>query len=416
MTEKQPPEKLTERRCQAAAPGPSPYFVWDGELKGFGLRVMPSGAKSFVVQYRAGYGRRGQTRRMTIGRYADPSWPLQVARNRAKQILKQVAYGEDPLAEARESSASMTVAELCELYLEEGCTTKKPRTVEYDRGRISGHIIPLLGKTRAAEVKRADIERLMRDIAAGKTAKDVRGRLRGVSQFRGGPGAATRTVGLLQGIFTFAEARGIVEGNPTRGVRRFADKRMERFLSGAELASLGNALADLEREGISPNGLNVIRLLSLTGARRGEIESLRWSEVDLERGLIRLTDSKTGAKAFPVAPAAVNLLQSLAKQRHSEWAFPASRGEGHFTGTGKIWAQVRARAKLENVRLHDLRHTFASFGASSGYGLPVIGAILGHSQASTTARYAHLANDPVSQAATRIGDEIEGWLKSGTYK
>ena len=132
--------------------------------------------------------------------------------------------------------------------------------------------------------------------------------------------------------------------------------------------------------------------------------------------MIRLTDSKTGAKAFPVAPAAVNLLQSLAKQRHSEWAFPASRGEGHFTGTGKIWAQVRARAKLENVRLHDLRHTFASFGASSGYGLPVIGAILGHSQASTTARYAHLANDPVSQAATRIGDEIEGWLKSGTYK
>ena len=406
--------RLTETRCKEAEPKTSPFFVWDGELKGFGLRIMPSGAKSFIVQYRAGYGRGGRTRRMTIGRYGDARWPLAAARAKAKEILKQAAFGEDPLEDARLQASAMTVTELCDLYLEEGCTTKKPRTVAYDRGRIEGHIKPLIGRMRASDVRRADIERLMRDIASGKTAKAIKGRPRGVSSFKGGKGAATRTVGLLQGIYTFAESRGIVEVNPTRGVRRFKDRKRERFLSGAELAKLGSALAEMEKEGTNPNGLNVIRLLTLTGARRGEIEALSWNEVDVERGLVRLIDSKTGAKAFPLAPAAVSLLKALKKTRHSDWVFPASRGHGHFAGTGKIWNEVRRRAALEDVRLHDLRHTFASFGASAGYGLPVIGAILGHSQAATTARYAHLADDPVNQAAHRIGDEISGWLKSGT--
>lgn len=407
-------QRLTESRCKAAAPGQAPLFIWDGELKGFGLRVLPSGAKSFIVQYRVGYGRGGKTRRMTIGRYGDPSWPLQDARNKAKQILKQVGYGEDPLEAQRSHSAALTVSELCELYLEEGCATKKPKTLAFDRGRIEGHIKPLLGSMKAAEVGRKDIERLMREVAAGKTAKSLKGKKRGVSNFRGGPSAATRTVGLLQGIFTFAEGRGIVGSNPTRGIKRFADKKRERFLSGSELAALGKAISELETAGTNPTGLDVIRLLCLTGARRGEIEALRWSEVDLERGLIRLADSKTGAKAFPLAPAALGLLKELNAKKHAEWVFPAARGEGHFNGTGKIWTSVRERAGFHDVRLHDLRHTFASFGASAGFGLPVIGAILGHSQAATTARYAHLANDPVAQAAGRIGDEISSWLQMAT--
>jgi integrase len=254
----------------------------------------------------------------------------------------------------------------------------------------------------------------MREIAAGKTAKTIKGSTRGVSRFKGGPGAATRTVGLLQGIFSFAESRAIVATNPTRGVRRFSDKKRERFLSPKELSKLGEALSEKAAAGVNPNGLNIIRLLCLTGARRGEIEALCWHEIDLDRGLVRLRDSKTGAKVFPLAPAALSLLSKLKAQRSSDtWVFPATTGEGHFAGTGKIWSAVRKTANLEDVRLHDLRHTFASFGASAGYGLPVIGAILGHSQASTTARYAHLADDPVSEAASRIGNEISHWIEGG---
>jgi integrase len=263
---------------------------------------------------------------------------------------------------------------------------------------------------KIGQITRTEIERLMRSIAEGRTAARLKARARGKSNFRGGKTAATRTVGLLQGMFTFAEARGLIASNPTRGVKRYADTKRERFLSGAEMAALGLALREMQDEGRNENGIDVLRLLALSGARRAEVERLRWEEVDFDRGLVRLKDSKTGAKTFPLAPAALQLLQTRKQTSSGPFVFAAARGDGSFNGTGKIWREARSRAGLEGVRIHDLRHTFASFGASSGFGLPVIGAILGHTQATTTQRYAHLANDPLQQAVARIGDEIAGHL------
>jgi integrase len=403
-------QKLTQRHCEGAESQSKTYFLWDSDVQGFGLRVTHTGTKAFVVQYRAGYGRSGQTRRMTIGRYGNGIWTVEKARREAKRLLGEVATGGDPLGALRANSDVLTVSALCELYFAEGCETKKPLTVQYDKARAEGHIKPLIGKFRLSTVTRADVEKMMRDIAAGKTAHKAKGKARGVSRFTGGKTAATRTVGLLQGIFTFAEQRGLMPSNPAKGIKRYPDVKKERFLSSAELARLGDALAAMQGEGVNPHALNIIRMLCLTGARRNEIAGLEWRAVDLERGAIMLADSKTGKKAFPLAPAAALLLSGLPREVGSKWVFPATSGDNHFSGVNKIWQQARERAKLEDVRLHDLRHTFASFGASSGFGLPVLGAILGQKQASTTARYAHLADDPVKHAAGRIGDTISAHM------
>lgn len=403
------PIKLTQRTIAAAKTSGSSLFVWDSDLQGFGLRVTRAGVKSFVVQYRAGYGRNAPTRRMTIGRYGSP-WTLDAARKEARLLLARAAQGGDPAKARQSESREMTFAEFCDVYFAEGCTTKKADTIRYDRSRIEGHVKPILGRSKLGKISRTDIERLMRAIAEGRTATKLKAKSRGRSNFKGGKTAATRTIGLLQGMFTFAEARGLVASNPTRGVQRYADTKRERFLSGSEMAALGSALREMQDEGRNQNGIDVIRLLALSGARRAEIERMRWDEIDLDRAIVRLKDSKTGAKTFPLAPAALQLLANRKLGASTAFVFPAARGEGPFNGTGKIWREARARAGLEGVRIHDLRHTFASFGASSGFGLPVIGAILGHSQATTTQRYAHLANDPVLQAATRIGDEIAGYL------
>ena len=157
----------------------------------------------------------------------------------------------------------------------------------------------------------------------------------------------------------------------------------------------------------------IIRLLALTGARRNEIESLKWSEVELVRNILRLEDSKTGAKVIPLAPAAKSILAEAPHIEGSPYVFPAASGEGHYQGIGKVWRAVRKAAKLEDVRLHDLRHTFASYGAAGGLSLPIIGKLLGHSQAATTQRYAHLADDPVQQAANQIGDTIAAAMANG---
>lgn len=405
------PVKLTQRTINAAEAEASNLFVWDSDLQGFGLRVTPSGVKSFVVQYRAGYGRGAPTRRMTIGRYGSP-WTLDAARKEARLLLAQAAQGGDPAKARQVDSRQMTFAEFADVYFAEGCATKKADTIRYDRARVEGHVKPMLGNMKIGSITRTDIERLMRSIAEGRTAARLKAKTRGQSNFRGGKTAATRTVGLLQGMFTFAEARGLIANNPTRGVKRYADTKRERFLSGAEMAALGLALREMHDEGRNENGIDVIRLLALSGARRAEIERLRWEEIDFDRGLVRLKDSKTGAKTFPLAPAALQLLVARKLTSSTPYVFPAARGDGSFNGTGKIWREARSRAGLEGVRIHDLRHTFASFGASSGFGLPVIGAILGHSQATTTQRYAHLANDPLRQAANRIGDEIAGHMES----
>jgi integrase len=375
----------------------------DGELTGFGVRVRPSGSKSFVVVYRTG-GRNSPLRRVTVG--AVGKIDVDVARSEARRILAGAELGQDRAGDLARSRAEMSVAALCDLYLAEGCETKKPSTLATDRGRIERHIKPLLGAKRISELTRADIERFMRDVAAGKTAIDVKTKKFGRAMVEGGKGTATRTVGLLGGIFSFAVARQLRTENPVGGVKRYLDKKSETFLSSAELAKLGEAVAKCESEGASPAAIAIIRLLAFTGARKSEIASLKWSEVELRRGYLALGDSKTGAKIIPLGAPAVEVLSGVARIEGATYIFPASSGEGHFQGVEKVWRRVRVAAGFPALRLHDLRHSFASVGLARGDALAVIGAILGHADVKTTSRYAHLADNPVRNTANEISKSV----------
>jgi integrase len=414
--------RLTKRVVDDAEKASDPYFIWDADLTGFGLRVATSGKKSFLAQFRVGHGRGARQRRITLGPYGDLT--VEQARRKAQELISGARLGEDLTQTLRtKADEAITVRKLCEMWSEEGAHVdrrtgrrRSAKRVAEDVARLEAHVYPTLGRLRLSEIRRKDLERARDAIAKGLTAKRTKTRLRGVQQIKGGTGTATRTLRLLSSVFAYGVDHEYLTDNPMRGVKLAASKKRERFLSGSEIAKLGEVLAELEEEGCNPNGPNVIRLLALTGARLGEIESLRWQDVDFEHSLIRLPDSKTGAKSFPLAPAALQLLSNLNEVREYKWVFPGARGDGHFVGTGKFWRLVRERTELDGVRLHDLRHTFASFGASAGYGLPVIGAILGHTQASTTQRYAHLANDPVHQAATNIATEIATHLGSSNKR
>jgi integrase len=404
--------KLTKRVVDEAVSAGATLFLYDTDLKGFGLKVTASGTKTFVVEYRPGSGGRGAPkRRMTLGKYG--ALTTEEARGLAKNILARVHAGEDPAQEKIASRSEMTIGELCDTYITDGCETKKASTVATDRGRIERHIKPLLGKKKVKEISRADIERFMRDVAAGKTAADIKTIKRGRAIVEGGRGTATRTVGLLGGIMTFAVDRGLRPDNPVRGVKRYTDKKGERFLSSSELAQVGMALATAAREGANPKAIAIIQLLALTGARKSEIAGLKWQEVDLERGYLRLGDSKTGAKALPVGAPAREVLASQPRIGGTEYVFPAASGGGHFQGVEKVWRQVRAAAGFDTLRLHDLRHSFASVGLARGDTLAVIGAILGHADVKTTSRYAHLADDPVRTAADGIAQAVHAAMGGG---
>lgn len=401
--------RITKRTVDSLKPGTTEFVHWDGELTGFGVRVRPSGSKSFVAVYRTG-GRNTPVRRVTIGTVGKIE--TDKAREEARIIIRQAELGFDRAAEKAKARAEMTLAQLCDLYLAEGCDTKKASTLVSDRGRIERHIKPLMGRKRVGEIDRADVERFMRDVANGKTATDVKTGKFGRAIVEGGKGTATRTVGLLGGIMSFAVSRHLRKDNPVRGVKRYADKKGETFLSASQLATIGEALSTLEANGASPSAIAIIRLLALTGARKSEIASLRWSEVDFERSYLRLGDSKTGAKAVPIGAPALETLATVPRIAGSPFVFPAGAGESHFQGTDKVWRLVRLAAGLPDLRLHDLRHSFASVGLARGDALPVIGAILGHADVKTTSRYAHLADDPVRKSADAISQSIEAALSN----
>jgi len=396
--------RITKRTVDTLKVTGKDYVHWDGELTGFGVRVRASGSMSFVAVYRTG-GRNSPQRRVTIG--AVGKIEADKAREEAKTIVRQAELGQDRAADKARARAEMTFSQVCDLYLKEGCETKKPSTIATDKGRIERHIKPLLGKKRIGEITRTDIENFMRDVANGRTAVDERTKARGRAIVEGGKGTATRTVGLLGGIMSFAVSRQMRSDNPVRGVKRYPDKKGETFLSSSQLAELGNALAGLETEGANPFAIAIIRLLAFTGARKTEIASLKWSELDLERGYLRLDDSKTGAKIIPIGAPACEILAAQTAIDSSPYVFPASSGTGYFQGVERVWARLKERAGFPKLRLHDLRHSFASIGLARGDALPVIGAILGHADVKTTSRYAHLADDPVRQAANSISQSIK---------
>lgn len=394
--------KLTKRSVDvilaAGVPvGQSELYAWDADIPGFGMRVKASGVASYLIQYRNKFGR---SRRFTLGRCAVLT--PEEARRKAKLLLASVLAGGDPADERAGFRNDLTIAELCDVYLAEGCGSKKPGTLSMDRSRIERHVKPLLGHIKVGALNRAAVERFSLDVANGKSARDQKTASRGRSIVRGGKGVATRTLGMLGAIFQFAVNRGLRPDNPIRGVRKFADGKKERFLLPAEYLRLRQALDACEDEGANRSAVNAIRALVLTGCRKQEILRLTWVEIDKANSCLRLLDSKTGAKVVPLGPGAVEFLEGLQRVKDCPWVFPRADAKGPLVGLQKIWGRVRVRASLPDVRIHDLRHSFASMGAATGEGLLMIGKILGHQHAATTARYAHMADDPLKAAADRI--------------
>ena len=405
MSEKPKTAKLSNRLIESLSPEAKRYVVWDEARKGFGLRVEVSGLKTFLVRYRAaGGGRNAPSREMVIGRFG--TWNADDARKEAGKIFNQVDAGLDPAADRARKRTELTVAGLCELYLREGTANKKASTLAIDKGRIERHILPLLGKRLVSEIDSRDIKRFMQDVANGKTATDIKTKFRGRAIVQGGKGTAARTVGLLGGIFSFAIEEKMRTDNPVRGVKRYADNKGERFLSASELASLGEAIRQVEAKGANKFAIAIIRLLTFTGARKSEITNLKWQEVDFERSCLFLADSKSGAKVVPLGAPALAVLSEQKPLEGTAYVFPAESGGLAFQGTEKVWRKIRQAAGLDGLRIHDLRHSFASAGLMAGDNLAIIGKLLGHADVKTTARYAHLADDPVKQAANRISSSI----------
>jgi integrase len=404
--------KITKRAVDAAQPGARDAFIWDTETKGFGLKVTPTGNKIYVFQYRVP-GRKAPER-ITIGNHSDP-WTAEQARTEAEKYRGGVKRGIFPAAIKNAEKAEKTVAELCDLYLAHGCETKKPSTIATDIGRIERHIKPLLGRSRVKDIDQSDVRRFLQDVAVGKTSINEKTGKHGRARVTGGKGTASRTVGLLGGIFSFAVGEGMRADNPVRGVKRYADRKGDRYLSSSELTTLGEALSAAEAEGDNATAIAAIRLLILTGCRKSEILTLKWDYIDFERAFLNLPDSKTGEKIVPLGAPALELMASLPRIEGNPYVLPGEKEGRHFVDIYSQWDKLRRRAKLDGVRLHDLRHSFASVGASAGMGLPIVGKLLGHRDPKTTARYAHIADDPAKAAAEVISGAIAAALdgKSG---
>jgi integrase len=405
--------KITKRVVDAAYPKTTAYLIRDTEIKGFALVVTPAGAKSYAIDYRAGSGRGAPKRRFVIGKHG--ALTPEKARIEARRLLGAVASGNDP-AEARLAERrAITIAELCDLYLAEGAAHKKTSTLRADRGRIVHHVKPLLGRKQVDQVTRADIERLLIDVRSGKTAVPMppKGSRGSGSLPTGGAGAAAQCVTLMGTLLAFAVQRGLRADNPAHGVKKPPVRKMERFLSEAEIARLAEALDVEAARSANPYPCAAIKLLLLTGCRRGEIIGLQWAHVDFEWQCLRLPDSKTREKVIYLNPPALALLTALPRISGNPYAIAGERAGMPFGGIDKVWFRVRAAAGLDDVRLHDLRHSFASIGAVGGLSLPIIGALLGHKHAMTTARYAHLSADPLRAANDAVGARIASAMNRG---
>src|SRR5499433_1647562 len=406
--------RISKRVVDGLKPQAREFAVWDSKLPGFGVRVRPTGAMSYVVVYRAGAGRGAPVRRFTIANVGKTT--PEAARRRAKSILGAVAHGQDPAGEKATERGTLTISELADRFMAEHVEHKrKPGTVAFYRHLLDKIVKPELGASKADKVTQAQVSRL-------------HGKLKAT------PFQANRVLAVIGSMYTFAGRSGIVaEGmNPARRIEQFKEHRRERFLTGEELVRLGAAIREAETKGvpwavdeakpkakhlpkaknrftlIAPSAAAAIRLLLFTGCRLREILHLEWKQVDLERGLLFLADSKTGKKTVILNALALAVLAGL--DRLGPYVVPGDDPDKPRADLKRPWQAVAKRSGLDGVRLHDLRHTYASFGAGGGFGLPIIGKLLGHTQASTTHRYAHLDADPLRRASESIGGRIAAAL------
>lgn len=403
--------KLTKTTLDTAEIKDKAYFVWCSDLPGFGVRVFPTGKKTFYVDY---YNQDGQRKRMSIGPFGKLT--VEEARKMARITLGDTLRGDDPLLERKTRRGSLTMSELCDNYLiaaQQGLIigrsgrAKKSSTLETDAGRIERHIKPLLGKKLVIDLKRSDVSKFIRDVTAGKTAYQGKSeRLRGKVVVAGGAGTAARTTGLLGGILSYAVSEGIIEHNPAHGVKRPADQKRDRRLMADEFKALGKALSRAEH--LPWQAIAGIKLLALTGCRLSEIVNLSWGEVDIEGQCIRLGDSKTGASVRPLGKAAADLLDGIMPEKARGFVFPGIREpEKPYGSLDGAIDRVMKLASLNGVTAHTLRHSFASVAADLNYSDSTIGAILGHAGSGVTSRYTHRLDSVLIEAANKIAAEIQ---------
>ena len=392
---------------ESIVPQQRDVIMWDSDLAGFGVKVTPSGRRSYFLYYRTD---QGQQRRPSIGLHG--AIKPEAAREIAKRWLAQVAQGKDPSQERQDSRAAPTVKELADRYLvEHADTRKKGSSAANDRRLIEKRIVPAIGSKKVAAIARTDIVALHHGL-------------------RKTPYEANRTLALLSKMFSLGERWGLRPdgSNPAKNIDRFKEEKRERYLSSEEIKRLWDVLISEEAEGmVSKSALLAIKLLMLTGRRLNEVLKLEWSHVDLEKGWLRLPDTKSGSLTVALGASALQLLHEACevaqKADNDDKVVPISgavRGSrtsryvipGHVKGQPLIniqkpWQKIRKAAALPDVRLHDLRHTYASVAAGLGMSLPLIGKLLGHKEQATTARYAHLSQDPVRIAAGAIDVEFD---------
>lgn len=385
--------KINSRSVEALTlpKGKTREVMWDTSISGFGCLVLPSGVKSFIVQYR----RNGRSHRVSLGLYGRIT--PEMARSEAKKLLGAVETGSDPIADrqaarqaAREARTFKDIAdEFMRTHVE---TKRKSRTAEEYRRILNLHILPAIGSLGMREVGKSHVSRLHGSMSAV-------------------PYEANRTRALISTIWNWAEGRDEVTGtNPCHRLERYKEQPRERYLSNDELALLGDALREVK---IDPYAVAAIKLLILTGARLREVLHARWEHVDIERGTLFLPDSKTGKKTIYLGAAALEILMGLPRLDDNPHIIPGAIPGRPRYGLHSLWKVVIEAAGLEGVRIHDLRHSFASVGAGANMGLPILGKLLGHAQAATTARYAHLDSDPLHAAVNTIGATISAAMGDG---
>lgn len=420
-------KKLTKRTVDDATAAEREQIIWDSEVRGFGLRVKPGGPKTFVIQYRNAQKR---SVRQSLGQY--PTVTADEARREAKKRLAQVELGGNPQAEREEARRAMTVSQLCELYMERVdagnllTRLRKPKaasTIAVDRGRITRHIVPLIGKKLAKELTPADVTKMLNDIGARKTAVSVKTeKLRGRAEVEGGPGTAKKAVGLLSAILSFGVEEGVLHANVARGVRLPKDGKRQVNDPEALHKALGRALGVAEANCETWQAIGCIKLAALTGMRAGEVTKLCWEEVDLGQKVFRLKATKTGASVRPIGETTARFLRPLRRQSDGKgFVFPAARdGNGPFGGLPNALRRIITakalddtdRETLDGFHLHMLRHAAATTADHLGLTLPTIAALLGHKAAGVTAGYVSKVDAVLVRAADRLSQHIGNRLNA----
>lgn len=391
--------------------------VWDTQVIGFGVRRQGR-SPIYLFRYRT---KEGRQRTYTIGRHGSP-WTPDDARAEAIRLLRVVVDGGDPSGDRAVERNAISIADLCDEYLADAeagrilTRRREPKsasTIATDHCRIDAHIRPLIGHLPAAAISRADIERMMADIIAGKTHRRVKlDKPRAVSNIRGGRGAASRTMGLLGAIMTYAVRRGLREDNPCRLVIKPADGRRERRLDDAEYRALGAALDAAEADAEWPPAVAAIRFLAVSGWRRGEVLGLRWIEIDVTRSTARLSATKTGASMRPLCMAGCKIIKAMAP---GEFVFRSINADAPLANHRRVWERVvyRGAGLPRDVTPHVLRHSYASVAADLGLADATIGSLLGHRGHSVTRRYIHSADTALISAANLVAERIVAVMRGG---